>query len=338
MFRFEHSEYLWYLTGLLPLVALLYLGWQWYKAQGRHLGEESLIRTLAQHASQRLKQWHYILVLLIFTMLVIAWANPQWGAKREKVKSRSSDIFIALDISNSMYCQDVAPSRLDQAKRFATQLVHQLRGERIGLILFAGNAYLQMPLTSDYAAAEVFIQSANPDLAGTQGTAIGDAIRTAQEGFTEDVKYHRVMIVISDGEDHDADAIEMAKEANAGGMIIFTVGVGTAEGSFIPMMIRGNEDWKRDEQGQPVRTKLNESLLQEVATSGGGSYFYLSNTNSILRDIEQRVDVLEKREFEERSFTEYESYFQVFLGLGILGILLQWVLSNNLIVFRKNDL
>lgn len=335
MFRFEHIDHLWYLFGIIPLLGLIYLGWRWYHAQARSLGEYSLVETLTQHSSSKLKIWQYIIVLVIFALLIIAWANPQWGAKREKVKSKSSDIFIALDISNSMYCQDVAPSRLEQAKRFASQLVHQLRGERIGLILFAGNAYLQMPLTSDYAAAEVFIQSANPDLAGTQGTAIGEAIRKAQDGFTGDAKFHRVMIIITDGEDHDPDALEMAKQAQQEGMIIFTVGVGTADGSFIPMLVRGNEDWKRDEQGQPVRTKLNETLLQEIAAEGGGSYFYLNNSTNILKEIDQKVDVLEKREFEERSFTEYESYFQIFLGLGILGILLQWMLSNN-ILSRKN--
>lgn len=335
MFRFEHSEYLWYLIGIVPLLGLLYLGWRWYQAQARNLGESSLVETLTHKSSSKFKEWQYLLVLFIFALLIIAWANPQWGAKREKIKTKSSDIFIALDISNSMYCQDVAPSRLDQAKRFAMQLTQQLRGERIGLILFAGNAYLQMPLTSDYAAAEVFVQSANPDLAGTQGTAIGDAIRKAQDGFTPEAKYHRVMVIVTDGEDHDPDALEMAKLAHEEGMIIFTVGVGTADGSFIPVNIRGNEDWKRDEQGQPVRTKLNETLLQEIANEGGGSYFYLNNSSRILKEIDQKVDTLEKREFEERSFTEYESYFQIFLGLGVLGILVQWVMFNNLLP-RKN--
>jgi Ca-activated chloride channel family protein len=234
-----------------------------------------------------------------------------------------------------MYCQDVAPSRLDQAKRFAIQLTEKLKGERIGLILFAGNAYLQMPLTNDYAAAQLFIQSANPGLAGTQGTAIGEAIKKAYDGFNQNEKFHRVMVVVTDGEDHDAEAMALAKAAHEQGMIIFTVGVGTAEGSFIPMTVRGGEDWKRDEQGQPVRTKLNETLLQGLAVEGGGSYFYLNNTNSILQEIDQKVDAMEKREFEERSFTEYESYYQIFLGLAILGILFYWSMANNLLRRKK---
>ncbi len=339
MFRFENQEYLWFLLGSIPLAILLMLGLKWYLGQSVKVGEASLLETLTNDNPLPSKKWIHVLSLIIFICLIVAWANPQWGAKRQKVTAKSADIFIALDISTSMYCQDVAPSRLDQAKRFALQLTDQLRGERIGLILFAGNAYLQMPLTADYAAAEIFIQSASPELAGTQGTTIGDAIRKAQDGFTRDDKYHRVMVIITDGEDHDADALEMAKLAHQEGMIIFTVGVGTANGSFIPIVARGTEDWKRDEQGQPVRTKLNETLLQAVAQAGGGDYFYLINSNNILQEIDQKVDALEKREFEERSFTEYESYFQIFLALGILGIILQWIFSNNLWTgkWKKHD-
>ncbi len=335
MFRFEHQEYLWFLMGIVPLAILLYLGWMWYLGQAASVGESPLLKTLTNGNSLRQKRLQQILVLIVFSSLIIAWANPQWGAKRHKIKARSADIFVALDISNSMYCQDVAPSRLDQAKRFAHQLTRRLRGERIGLILFAGNAYLQMPLTADYAAADLFIQSANPELAGTQGTAIGDAIRKARDGFSKDDKFHRVMVIISDGEDHDADALEMARQARDDGMILFTVGVGTANGSFIPMTVRGSEDWKRDEQGQPVRTRLNETLLEGIAGEGGGTYFYLNQTDHILEEIDKKVDALEKREFEERSFTEYESYFQIFLAMGIAGIFLQWLFANSLLTIKR---
>ncbi len=331
MFRFEHTEYLWFLLGLIPLALLLWVTWKWYAKQRRRLGDVALVRTLTQHYSVRRRKGLQMLTLIVSALLIVAWANPQWGSKRQKVNAKSADVFIALDISNSMYCQDIAPSRLDQAKRFASQLCNRLRGERVGLILFAGNAYLQMPLTSDYAAAQVFVQSAHPGLAGTQGTALGDAIETALEGFDEGRQYHRVLVIVTDGEDHDAGALALAKEAYDQGMLIFTVGVGTADGSFIPMIVRGEEDWKRDAQGQPVRTKLNETLLNELADQGGGQYFHLSEAQTIIRVIDEKVDQLEKREFEEKSFTEYESYFQLFLGLGILGIILQWLLKNNLL-------
>ncbi len=336
MFRFEHESHLYLLLGLVPLCLLLLLGRHLYRRQAMQLGEGSLVSQLTNHDLSRRRKWLLALTLFVFACLIISWSNPQWGAKREKVKTRSSDIFIALDISNSMYCEDVAPSRLDRAKRFALQLTERLRGERIGLILFAGNAYLQMPLTTDYAAAQIFIKSATPALAASQGTAMGEAIRKSQESFRQDNRFHKSLVIISDGEDHDADAIETAGLANDEGLIIFTVGVGTAKGSFIPIQVRGNQDWKRDAEGQPVRTRLNETLMAEVANAGGGEYFYLNGTQDILDAIDKKVDSLEKQEFEERSFTEYESYFQVFLGLGILGFLLQWLLANNIIPKRKS--
>ena len=338
MFKFEHPYYLYFFLGLIPVIALIYLGRYLFRRQIKKIGDPTLISQLTTHSSARSTRWANIMTLVIFAFMIVAWANPQWGAKREKVKTRSSDIFIALDISNSMYCEDIAPNRLEQARKFAIELTEKLRGERIGLILFAGNAYLQMPLTTDYAAAQIFLKSASPAQATSQGTAIGDAIRIAREGFRRDQKYHKTLIVISDGEDHDADAIEMAKEANSESMIIFTVGVGTVQGSFIPITTRGSQDWKRDQAGQPVRTSLNETLMQAVANEGGGVYYYLSGTENILRDIDMRVDKLEKETFEERSFSEYESYYQVFLAIAILCFLIQWILINNLWSLKKSIL
>ena len=329
MFRFEHPYYLYFLLGLLPLIGLIMLGWHLYQRQSNQIGDAKLVDHLTQFKSPRRKRWAEICTLIIFVFTIIAWANPQWGAKREKVQTRSSDIFIALDISTSMYCQDIAPSRLEQARKFGLQLTEKLRGERVGLILFAGNAYLQMPLTTDYAAAQIFLKSASPTLATSQGTAIGDAIRVAQEGFRSDQRFHKSLIIISDGEDHDADALEMAKQAHEEGMIIFTVGVGTAQGSFIPINTRGKQDWKRDAEGQPVRTSLNETLLQSLASAGGGVYYYLNGTEFILEDIDVRVDKMDKETFEERSFTEYESYFQIFLSIAVVGFILRWMLVYN---------
>ena len=335
MFRFEHEINLYFLLGLIPLALILYIGWRLHERQAKTLGDLGMIQQLTQNFSFKKRQWLQIITLFIFALLVIAWANPQWGAKREKVKARSTDIFIAFDISNSMYCADVAPSRLEQARKFALDLSQKLRGERIGLILFAGNAYLQMPLTTDYAAAQIFIRSASPNLAATQGTSLVDVIETAEEGFTGDKKYHRALIVVTDGEDHDMNAIEAAKAAHEEGMLIFTVGVGTTQGSFIPINTQGTNDWKRDQNGQPVRTRLNETLLHELANAGGGEYFYLNGTTTILEALDEKINQLEKREFEERSFTAYESYFQPFLALAILCILAHWILENNFFLRKK---
>ncbi len=335
MFRFEHAYHLYILLGLIPLIAIFYLARYLYRRQINQIGDDRLIDRLTHGVSANRRKWSWIMAVLIFALLIISWSNPQWGLKREKIKRTSTDIFLALDISTSMYCEDIAPNRLEQARKFALELIDKLRGERIGLILFAGNAYLQMPLTSDYAAAEIFIRSASPSLATSQGTALGDAIRTAREGFPKEGKYHRTLILITDGEDHDVDALEMAKEAHDEGMLIFTIGVGTADGSFIPISTRGSQDWKRDEAGQPVRTSLNETLLQELAEQGGGVYYYLNGTDRIIDDLDQRVERLEKETFEEQSFAEYESYYQVFLGLGILAFLIHWALTHNLWALRK---
>jgi Ca-activated chloride channel family protein len=328
MFKFEYSNYLQYLAGLIPLGILLYFGLRWYLGQKNAIGESRLINQLSKNVTWQHRKWGAYFPLLILTFFIIALSNPQWGSKREKVKARSADIFIALDISNSMYCQDIAPNRLERAKRFASKLVDELKGERIGLILFAGNAYLQMPLTTDYAAAKLFIQSAHPGLAATQGTAIGESILTVEESFAKDNNFHKALIIITDGEDHDADALSIAEQANQKGLIIFPVGVGSAQGSFIPVQVNGKEDWKRDLQGQPVRTRLNETLLKELAIKGGGEYLYLSDDKNVLDIIDRKVEQLEKREYEERSFTAYESYFQFFLGLGLLLWVLEWLFYN----------
>lgn len=325
------------MIAIIPLALLLWLAWRWRRLQAEKIGASTLVTNLTENSSKKQRKWLQLLALVTFALLLFSWSNPQWGAKREKVQAKSADIFIALDISTSMYCEDIAPSRLDQAKRLASQLIQSLKGERIGLILFAGNAYLQMPLTTDYAASLVFVQAANPSLAGTQGTALGDAINTAMEGFTPEDRFHKVLVVITDGEDHDSEAITVAREANERGLLTFTVGVGTTDGSFIPITVNGNQDWKRDAQGQPVRTKLNETLLTKLAEVGGGRYFHLNNSHQLMSAVSTQVDQLEKREFEEHSFTEYESYFQVFLGLGIIGLIWQWALMHNVIKGKIYD-
>lgn len=330
MFRFEHPSYLYYLIGVLPLLLLLYGSWVWHRKQEKNIGDVRLVQQLNMHLYPRLRKWMQVISLLIFLLLIVAWANPQWGAKRQKVKAKSTDIFLALDISNSMFSEDVAPSRMEVAKKFAFDLIEKLKGERIGLVLFAGNAYLQMPLTRDYAAAQVFVKAANPGLASSQGTALSEAIRTAEEGFGEESKLRKSLIIISDGEDHDADALEAAANAEANGMLIFTVGIGTEQGSFIPITVRGVRDWKRDASGQPIQTKLNVALLTEVAQKGGGQFFRLNGTSEVINVLDDKIAALEKEEFEERSFTEYESYFQWFLGSAVLLLLAQWILDTNL--------
>jgi len=246
----------------------------------------------------------------------------------------SSDIFIALDISQSMMAEDVRPSRIDRARKFAQNLVKELKGERIGTIIFAGNAYLQIPLTTDYAAAELFLKSANTKMAPSQGTAISDAIDLAERSFEEDNKHHKALVIITDGENHDKEAIQRAKEANENGLLIFTVGVGTTEGAYVPVQIGDRIDYKRDNTGNFVRSRLNPELIRDLAQAGNGASFSLiDDTEDIVLQLRQRIDKIEKREFEQRSFTEYESYFQYFIGLALLFIIIEFLLT-----YRKSKL
>lgn len=336
MFRFENPYYL-YALVLLPVLGLIFfLFVRWKKRALSRLGEPSLLDQLMPETSKYRSGVKFGILLLAFALLFIGWANPQWGSKKEEVKRKSVDVLIALDISTSMFAQDIAPNRLERAKRFAESLVDKLKGERIGLILFAGSAYLQMPVTTDYAAAQLFIRSANPNLAGTQGTVIGEAVQLARKSFEGEDGSHKALIVITDGEDHDGEAREQAAQARDDGIFLFTVGVGTPSGGFIPINVRGREDYKRDQTGQPVRSKLNETVLAEIAEEGDGAYFHISEGEAVAEALKTRIEQMEKRELEVRSFTEYNSYFQYFLGAALLLIIIEFFISYRRSGWTKN--
>lgn len=327
MFRFEEIENL-YAFGLLPILIGVFL-WMWY-ARKRAMEKFADVSLLDQLIPQMSKYKHLIkftFLMLGLTALIIAWANPQWGAKRDKVKRKSVDVFIALDISESMLANDISPNRLERAKRFAQQLVDELKGERMGTIIFAGNAYLQMPLTTDYAAAQMFLRSANTRMAPTQGTAITEAIKMAEQSFEENNKQHKAMVIISDGENHDQEALAKAKEARENGMLIFTVGVGTVQGGLIPIEIAGFQDYKKDKSGKTIRTAINEQMLADLATAGGGEYYNISDGEKIVTALQERIEKIEKREFETRSFTDFESHFQWFIALALLFIIAEFFIS-----------
>ncbi|MEZ5040755.1 MAG: VWA domain-containing protein [Saprospiraceae bacterium] len=332
MFRFEHSVYL-YGLAFIPILVLFFVAtWYYRKRALNRFGNPELLQHLMPEWSKYKHTVKFILLLSALSLLVVGWANPQWGSKKEKVKRKGIDVFIALDVSRSMLAQDISPSRLDRSKRFAQNLVDQLKGENLGVILFACNAYLQVPLTNDYAFAHMFVSTANPGMATSQGTAIGEAISLAEQSFPEENQKHKALIIISDGEDHDGEAVANATVARENGLLVFTIGVGDAQGSFIPVNQGGREDYLRDRSGNPVRSQLNEEMLKDVAKAGGGDYFNLLNgSEEVMNALKVRIDAIEKREMELRSFTEYESYFQYFIGLGLFLIILEFVLS-----YRKN--
>lgn len=329
MFRFEEISYLYLLIGIPIIIVLFYLSFQWRNKRISRLVNTNLQASVFGHISNIRRRTKQLLLLLSILFLAIAWANPQWGNKKAKVLSKSADIFVILDISQSMMTQDVSPNRLERSKRFAENLVTGLRGNRIGLILFAGEAYLQMPLTSDYAATSLFLRTANPDLAGTQGTAIGEAISLASRAFQEDNLHHKTIIIISDGEDHDEKAISQAEEAYDNGIVIYSVGIGTEEGDFIPYKTaNGSNDFKRDESGKLVKSQFNPELLQNVANEGGGRYYPILANQQIIDDLKLELEKLDRREIEQKSFTDYASYFQYFLFFAIALLIIEFLLSE----------
>ncbi len=328
MFKFEQPSALYFLV-LIPLIWLIfYLLILWKKKRISQIGDVEIVHRLFPNYS--LKKEYLKMGLFSFATLfaILAYANPQWGMRQQKVKAKSSDIIIALDISQSMMAEDISPNRMENAKRFTAQLIKSLKGERIGLIYFAGSAYLQMPLTNDYAAAELFIKSANPRQAGTQGTAVAEAIDLAQNLFANDSPYQKALVLITDGENHESEAIDAAELASKDGTFIFTIGVGTQDGALIPFEENGRKVYKKDKSGNPVKTKLNIALLQDIADAANGEFYLLDDGFSLVRKIVNDLAKVEKKEVEQRSFTDYNSFFQHLLFLAFVLLVVEYLISN----------
>jgi Ca-activated chloride channel family protein len=328
MFRFEHPEHLWAL--LLIFLFFLLFGWMWRSRSLalRQLGRQQTLERLMPHFSQARVRLKFALWIIAYILLIIAWANPQWGAKREKAVRKASDIFIAIDISQSMLTEDLAPNRLEQAKRFGETLVDALAGDRIGLIVFAANAYLQMPLTTDYGAAKVFMRSVHTGLAPYQGTSLGQAVDMAERFFDPENKANKALVLLTDGENHDPDALNRIREARDNGLVVYPIAVGTQEGGMVPEFIRGNKQYKKDAEGNPIRSQVSYELLSELAEAGGGRVFTLDDPNGTIEGLKRSLEQLEKQELEQRQFDQYESYYQYFLAGAILLLLIRFLLSE----------
>lgn len=328
MFRFEHPEFLYWLF-LLPVFVFVFRFLQQRKArQLAAFGTNEVVAQLLRHYAPFKTVLKFALWLFAMVFIVFALANPQFGTKKQRVKRKSVDVMIALDVSRSMEAQDAVPSRLASAKQFVGRLVEQLKGNRIGTIVFAGNAYLQMPLTTDYAAANIFIQSADCEMLPTQGTAIADALELGMKSFPKDNKNHRVIIVVTDGEDHEPNAKDIVEKAADDNILVYTVGIGTAQGAPIPETSEdGVTKLKIDESGATILSKLNEPFLRELAEAGNGAYFNLANNPDVFNALRKSINKLEKKEFETRMFSTYESYYQYLVFAALLLLLLETGIS-----------
>ncbi|MEM1217023.1 MAG: VWA domain-containing protein, partial [Bacteroidota bacterium] len=304
------------------------LAWYLRRRAMNRFGGEAVVRRLAPGLS-RYKHWvKFSLIMIGLLFLIVGMANPQWGSKRQPVQRKGIDLFIALDVSQSMLAEDVSPSRLERAKRFSQQLVDELAGNNVGVILFACNSFPAAPLTSDYYFAKLALSTASPDQIDAQGTSINTAIDLAERAFEEGSESHKAIIVLTDGEDHDGRAARAAELAYENGTLVYTVGVGSTAGGFVPILQRGRPDYVRDNTGSPIRSRLDPATLEAVARAGGGAYFSLEkNADGLAAALRERIDTIEKREYEQRVFTDYESYFQWFVGVAFVLLLGEFVLS-----------
>lgn len=275
-------------------------------------------------------QLKFYLQLLAMVLLVIVLAQPQFGSKEEKVKKNGIEVMIALDVSNSMLAQDIQPSRLLKAKQILSQLIDRMQDDRVGLIVFAGNAYVQLPITADYSGAKLFLSSINTGMVPYQGTSIGSAIDLAIKSFgTKKTNAGRVIIVLTDGENHEDDAVAAAKLAASNGIQVHVVGMGSAEGGPIP--IGGTVSFKKDRDGNVVVSKLNEQMCAGIAQAGGGLYVRADNSDAALRNITKQLDNLATAETEEKVFSQYNEQFQSFAIIALLIMFFEF-----LVFARKN--
>ena len=327
LFRFEHTEYFWALL-LIPLFTILFI-WMliWKKRALNKFGQWPVMQRLIPAMSNPRAILKFVILMFAYLFLIIGLANPQIGSKLVEGERSGIDIMVALDVSNSMLAQDIKPSRLERSKQAISKLIDELGNDRIGMVVFAGNAYVQLPITTDHAAAKMFLSTISSKVVPTQGTAIGEAIELAAKSF-EDETHSRAIVIITDGENHEDDAVEMAKSVSEKGIHVYTIGMGLPEGTPIPDYDKYDRlvGYKKDRQGNTVVTKLNEQMLQEIAVAGDGIYVRANNTQAGLSKVFEEINTLEKTEFESKVFSDYESRFQYFIALSLIFLLLEIII------------
>ena len=327
MFRFGDGLALWSLV-LLPLLAALY----WYagrrsRALLDRFGEHDLVRKLRPAVSITAQRWKAALVVAAVALLGFALARPQFGTRVETVRRQGQDVIVALDVSRSMYAEDIAPNRLERAKIEVGRIIQRLDGDRIGLVAFAGDAFVQSPLTADYGAAMMFLNAMDPESMSTQGTDLARAIEVGIEALEETPPENRIVVVVTDGEDHEGGLAEALVAAGEAEVTIHTVGVGSAEGVPLPDVGGGGGRFRRDDAGNVITTRLNEGALQDIALQTGGEYHRIGQGVGGLGRLVERIEG-GGRELESREVTQYEEQFQIFLGAALLLLALEFIVPG----------
>lgn len=314
-----------YLLFIIPVMIMLFVLLQiWKKRTRKKFADLSLLKRLTPNRSSFKSSLKLMFFLLGITFLTLGLVNPKIGTKLETVKREGVDIVFAVDVSKSMLAEDIAPNRLEKSKRLVSEIINQLASDRIGIIAYAGQAFPQLPITTDYGAAKMFLQNMNTDMLTSQGTAINEAIELATTYYDDEEQTNRVLFIISDGEDHsEGTTLKAVDDAVEAGIQIFTIGVGKSKGAPIPIKRNGVvESLKKDRQGEVVITKLNEVVLQDIASEGNGEYINGTNTGDAVEQIKEILIQMDKTEFEAKQFAEYKDQFQWFLGVGLLFLFL----------------
>ena len=328
MLRFEDPIYLWMLLIIPILVLVRFIVWQKRKRNLRKFGDPSLLKEMMPDVSKYRPTIKFCLLLSAITILIFMIARPQVGSKISHEKREGIEVLIALDISNSMLAQDVIPSRLEKSKLLIEDLVDHFTNDKVGLVVFAGDAFVQLPITNDYVSAKMFLQNINPSLITTQGTDLARAISLSQSCFTQREHIGRAIIVITDGEDHEGGALEAAREAYKKGRNVFILGVGTSKGAPIP---DGNGGYLKDNSGQTVLSALNEQMCQQVAKAGNGVYIHVDNTSDAQEKLNKELSKLQSGISDTVVYSEYNEQFQIF------GIILLLLLIVETILLESRD-
>ncbi|UCE93287.1 MAG: VWA domain-containing protein [Flavobacteriaceae bacterium] len=340
MYQIEEPKYFYLFIAIAILLLFYMLSWLWKVRKQREFASSSLLRRLSPQKSVFKPVLKMVFVLLGLSFLVVAMVNPKMGTQLKTVKRQGVDIVFALDVSKSMLAEDIAPNRLEKSKQIISKIIDKLGSDRVGIIVYAGNAYPLLPITTDHGAAKMFLQNANPEMVSSQGTAINEALQLSKTFFDDDTQTNRFLFIISDGEDHEENSGKIAKEIVDLGIRTYTIGVGSNKGSPIPLKKNGKfQGYKKDKKDEVVITKLNVETLKDIASNGDGKYIYGNKTSKTIEYVEELLLKADKKEFESKQFSDYKDQFQWFVALGLIFLVLdvflldkktKWVQKLNL--------
>ena len=322
MYQIEEPTYFIYLLLIPVLFTVFLLVFWWKKRTQKKFASEALLEKLSPEKSTFKSFFKMIVFLIGLAFLIVSLTNPKMGTKLETVKRQGVDIVFALDVSKSMLAEDIAPNRLEKSKQIISKIIDKLGSDRIGIIIYAGNSYPLLPITTDLSAAKMFLQGANPNMVSSQGTAINEAIKLASSYYNNDEQTNRFLFIVSDGEDHQEDATSAISQAIKEGVKIYTIGVGTEKGGPIPLKNRGVlEGYKKDNKGEVVITKMHPETLKEIANEGNGKFIVGNKTQEAVDYVENLLTNAQKTEFETKQFSDYKDQFQWFIGFGLLFLI-----------------